>query len=46
MPYIYIKNNQGKLYSFYLKDKSLKVGNLIVGEGKIEKIKFTKRDNI
>jgi hypothetical protein len=46
MPYIYTKNKKGKLDSFYTKDKSLKVGNLIVGEGEIVKIKYTKRDNI
>jgi len=46
MPYIYTKNKKGKLDSFYTKDKSLKVGTLIVGDGEIVKIKYTKRDNI
>jgi hypothetical protein len=44
MPYIYTKSYLGKKSSWYTKDKSLKVGNLIIGEGEIVKIKYTKRD--
>jgi hypothetical protein len=46
MPYIYTKSYLGKKSSWYTKDKSLKVGTLIIGEGEIVKIKYTKRDNI
>ena len=44
MPYIYTKSYLGKKSSWYIKDKSLKVGTLIIGEGEIVKIKYTKRD--
>jgi len=39
MPYIYVKNKFGKVTSFYLKDKSIKVGNIIVGEGEVISVK-------
>jgi hypothetical protein len=44
MPYIYIKNRAGKVTSVYLKDKSIKVGNMIVGQGEVIRVKLTKRD--
>ena len=46
MPYIYVKNKSGKVTSFYLKDKSVKVGNIIVGEGEVIRVKLTKRDEL
>lgn len=45
MPYIYVKNKSGKVTSFYLKDKSVKVGNIIVGQGEVIRVKLTKRDS-
>ena len=44
MPYIYVKNRAGKVTSFYLKDKSVKIGNIIVGQGEVIRVKLTKRD--
>ena len=52
MPYIYTKGKNGKITSFYTKDKSVKVGNEIYEVNRfstpkeVVKVKFTKRDNI
>ncbi len=47
MPYIYVKNKKGKVSSFYLKDKSIKLGTIFMGQdgGEVVKVKLTKRDN-
>ena len=50
MPYIYTKSKKGKIESFYIKDKSLKIGDLYYETNSfsqprtIIKIKYTKRD--
>jgi hypothetical protein len=52
VPYIYEKSKNGKITSFYTKDKSVKVGDLLYPINKfntpkeVVKVKFTKRDNI
>ena len=52
MPYIYEKSKNGKITSFYTKDKSIKVGDLLYPINRfntpkeVVKVKFTKRDNI
>lgn len=47
MPYIYVRNKYGKTSSFYLKDKSIKIGTIFMGQGggEVVKVKLTKRDN-
>jgi hypothetical protein len=47
MPYIYVKNKKGKVSSFYLKDKSIKLGTIFMGQagGEVVKVKLTKRDD-
>jgi len=51
MPYVYIKGKNGKVESFYTKDKSIKLGAEIYDINRfsmlktVVKIKFTKRDN-
>ncbi len=47
MPYIYVKNKKGKVSSFYLKDTSIKLGTIFMGQdgGEVVKVKLTKRDN-
>ena len=50
MPYIYEKSKNGKITSFYTKDKSIKVGALLYLVSRFStpkeviKVKFTKRD--
>ena len=50
MPYIYEKYKNGKITSFYTKDKSIKVGDLLYPitsystPKEVVKVKFTKRD--
>jgi hypothetical protein len=50
MPYVYEKSKNGKITSFYTKDKSIKVGTLIYPinsfstPSEVIKVKFTKRD--
>ena len=46
MPYVYVRPKKGKVTSFYVKDKSIKVGSIMIGKdgGEIIKVKFTKRD--
>lgn len=50
MPYIYEKSKNGKITSFYTKDKSIKVGNLLYPVNsfstpkEVVKVKSTKRD--
>lgn len=50
MPYVYEKSKNGKITSFYTKNKSIKVGDLLYPVNsflipkEVIKIKFTKRD--
>ncbi len=48
MPYIYVRTKSGTLKSFYLKDKSIKVGVIFIGKdgGEVVRVKLTKRDNL
>lgn len=45
MPYIYTKSKSGKVESFYVKNKAIKLNHTIDGK-EIIKIKYTKRDNL
>jgi hypothetical protein len=53
MPYVYVKSKRGKITSFFTKNKSIKVSDVIIQNkfenfegGEVIKIKLTKRDNI
>lgn len=45
MSYIYIKSKSGKVESFYVKNRAIKLNYTIDGK-EIVKIKYTKRDNV